>query len=157
MRRLHCAIAAFCLLPAAVRIYGQALAIDVGSVSNAASYISTDYPNGGVTHGGMFIVKALGTAVRLGACGTKLASQFPLSTNMNGTSMSINIGGASFDIPMIYVVACAGVDQLAGIVPSNVPVGNGTLTVTYNGRSGTSPITVVDREPGFFTINQGGS
>src|SRR5437879_1153059 len=104
MERLSCAIPAFCLLTAAGHVYGQALALDVGSVSNAASYISTDYPNGGVTHGGMFIVKAAGTAVRLGACGTKVANQFPIATNMNGTSMSIKMGSASFDIPMIYVV-----------------------------------------------------
>ena len=28
------------------------------SVSNAGSYIAPNYPNGGVSHGGMFIVKA---------------------------------------------------------------------------------------------------
>ena len=58
---------------------------------------------------------------------------------------------------MIYVVACAGADQLAGIVPSSVPPGAGTLTVTCNGQSGSAPIQVVDRTPGFFTINQGGT
>src|ERR1039457_4298414 len=76
---------------------------------------------------------------------------------MNGTTMKIAMGGNSFDVPMIYVVACSGTDQLAGIVPSSVPPGTGTLTVTYNGHSGSAPITVVDRTPGFFTINQGGT
>ena len=32
--------------------------IDAASVSNAGSYIGPNYPNGGVSHGGMFIVKA---------------------------------------------------------------------------------------------------
>jgi uncharacterized protein (TIGR03437 family) len=58
---------------------------------------------------------------------------------------------------MIYVVACGAVSQLAGIVPSNVPVGTGTLTVSYGGQSGSAPIQVVDRMPGLFTINQGGT
>ena len=157
MKRVSHLSSAVCVLIAAGTVYAQPLDLDARAVANAASYISTDFPNGGVSHGGMFIVKANGTAVRLGACGTKIANQFPIATNMNGTSMSIKMGSASFDVPMIYVVACAGTDQLAGIVPSNVPTGTGTLTVTYNGRSGTVPITVVDRVPGFFTLNQGGS
>ena len=135
----------------------QDLQIDASSVSNAGSYIAPNYPNGGVSHGGMFIVKAAPGSGALGACGVKVADQFPIATSMNGTSMKITMGGSSFDVPMIYVVACSGTDQLAGIVPSSVPPGVGTLTVTYNGHSGSAPITVVDRTLGFFTINQGGT
>jgi uncharacterized protein (TIGR03437 family) len=135
----------------------QNLVIDTASISNAGSYIAPNYPNGGVSHGGMFIVKAGSGSGALGACGVKVADQFPIATSMNGTSMKIAMGGSSFDVPMIYVVACSGTDQLAGIVPSNVPPGTGTLTVSYNGHTGSAPITVVDRTPGFFTINQGGT
>jgi len=105
----------------------------------------------------MFIVKAAARSGALGACGVKIADQFPIATSMNGTRMKIAMGGSSFDVPMIYVVACSGTDQLAGIVPSSVPPGVGTLTVTYNGHSGSAPITVVDRTLGFFTINQSGT
>jgi uncharacterized protein (TIGR03437 family) len=142
---------------AAAVAYGQDLQIDPASVSNAASYISPRYPNGGVSHGGMFIVKAAPGSGALGACGVKVADAFPIATSMNGTSMKIAMGSSSFDVPMIYVVACAGTDQLAGIVPSSVPPGTGTLTVTYNGKSTSAPIVVADRTPGFFTINQGGT
>jgi len=135
----------------------QDLVLDAASIANAGSYIAPSYPNGGVSHGGMFIVKAAPGSGALGACGVKVADQFPIATSMNGTSMKITLGGSSFDVPMIYVVACAGTDQLAGIVPSSVPPGAGTLTVTYNGHTGSAPITVVDRTPGFFTINQGGT
>jgi uncharacterized protein (TIGR03437 family) len=135
----------------------QDLQIDASSVSNAGSYIAPNYPNGGVSHGGMFIVKAAPGSDALGACGVKVADQFPIVTSMGGTSMRIAMGGSSFDVPMIYVFACFGTDQLAGIVPSSVPPGVGTLTVTYNGHSGSAPITVVDRTLGFFTINQGGT
>jgi uncharacterized protein (TIGR03437 family) len=144
-----CVLASACL--------AQDPRIDASSVSNAGSYVASSYPNGGVSHGGMFIVKAAAGSGALGACGVKLADRFPIATSMNGTSMKITMGGSSFDVPMIYVVACSGTDQLAGIVPSSVPPGVGTLTVTYNGRSGSAPITVVDRTPGFFTINQGGT
>lgn len=126
-----------------------------GSATNAASYIPVEFPNGGVTRGGMFIV----TGNHLGSCGTTLVSKFPISTTMNGTSMKVTVGGTSVDVPMIYVVACrtGSNDQLAGIVPSNTPTGTGTLTVSYNGSSAAIPITVVDRGFGFFTLNQGGT
>ena len=97
-------------------------------------------------HGGMFVVRGKAGGAPLGACGAKVADAFPIATSMNGTSMKIAMAGASFDVPMIYVVAC-GVNQLAGIVPSNVPVGGGTLTVSYSGHTGSAPITVVDRVP----------
>src|SRR5205085_11809361 len=121
------------------------------------SFIAPNYPNGGVSHGGMFIVKAAPGSGALGACGVQVADRFPIATAINGTSMRIAMGGSSFDVPLIYVVACSGTDQLAGIVPSSVPTGVGVLTVSYNGLSGSAPIAVVDRTPGFFTINQGGT
>src|SRR5205085_7876839 len=55
----------------------QTLQLDAASVSNAASYISAGYPNGGISHGGMFIVKAASGSAPLGACGVKAADRFP--------------------------------------------------------------------------------
>src|SRR5260370_285645 len=136
------------------------LQLDAASVSNAGSLIPPQYPNGGVTRGGMFIVKAASAGSnQLGNCGITIVNKFPIATSMNGTSMKITVGGTSVDVPMIYVVACqtTGPDQLAGIAPSNTPTGKGTLTVTYNGKSGTTAITVVDRGFGFFTLNAGGT
>ena len=49
-------------------------------------------------------------------------------------------------------------DQINAVLPSNTPVGTGTITVTYNGQtSATQPITVVKTSMGVFTVNQGGS
>jgi uncharacterized protein (TIGR03437 family) len=53
---------------------------------------------------------------------------------------------------MIYSAA----KQIAGVLPSNVPVGTGTLTVNFNGRSGTTPIQVVGSNFGISTVNQTG-
>jgi uncharacterized protein (TIGR03437 family) len=135
----------------------QDLLLDAASVSNAGSYIAPNYPNGGVAHGGMFYVQAAPGSAPLGACGLRVADKFPIATSMNGTSMKIAMGGQGFDVPMIHVLACSGTDQAVGIVPSSVPAGVGTVTVTYNGHSGSAPITVLDRALGFFTINQGGT
>jgi uncharacterized protein (TIGR03437 family) len=144
------------LVPAA---QAQNPSVDAASVVSAAHYITPDYPNGGIAHGGMFIVKS-GLS---GACGTKLASSFPLQTSMGGTSIKVTMAGASYDALMVYVVACSQTglstnDQLAAIMPSNVPAGTGSLTVTYNGKTSSPvPVKVIDRGFGMFTINQGGS
>jgi uncharacterized protein (TIGR03437 family) len=41
--------------------------------------------------------------------------------------------------PMIYTSA----GQVAAIMPSTTPAGNGTLTLTFNGNSGSTPIQVL--------------
>jgi uncharacterized protein (TIGR03437 family) len=141
-----------------ISAHAQALRLDPSSISNAASQIPPGYPNSGISHGGMFIVKAAAGSGALGACGIRLADKFPIATNMNGTSMKITSGSSSYDVPMIYVVACQSVpDQLAGIVPSSVPTGAGNLTVSYGGLTASAPILIVDRTPGVFTVNQGGT
>ena len=125
------------------------------SVVNAASYAQSGMPNYGIAQGGTFILQGQ----NLGAKGVVVANSFPLQTSMGGTSMTIKVGGASVDALMIYVVAGQpnSSDQLAGIVPSNTPTGNGTITVTFNGRtSGAAPITIVANAFGIFAINQAG-
>src|SRR5260370_18909957 len=105
-----------CLLClASSALFGQNLLLDGRSVTNAASQIAPGYPNGGVPHGAMFIVKAATGSLPLGACGVKLADAFPVATNMKGTTMKITMGADSFDVPMIYVVACQRTDHLPGI------------------------------------------
>ena len=55
---------------------------------------------------------------------------------------------------MLFTVS----SQLAVILPSNTPVGDGTLTVTFNGQTSASlPIRVVPHSFGIFALNQGGS
>ena len=125
------------------------------SVVNAASYAQAGMPNYGIAQGGTFILQGQ----NLGAKGVVVASSFPLQTSMGGTSMRIKVGGTSVDALMIYVVAgqTNSPDQLAGIVPSNTPTGNGTITVTFNGKtSGAAPITIVANAFGIFAINQAG-
>lgn len=122
---------------------------------NAASIALTGEPNAGIAQGSMFIVKGQS----LGACGTVVASSFPLKTTMGATSMKITVGGATYNVLMYYVVACLpnAPDQLAGIVPSNTPVGSGTITVTNNGRSATVPIGIVARRFGIYARNGNGT
>ncbi len=151
------ALSVLCLLSAAAGVMLSQPIIAPGSVVNAASYAQPGLPNYGVAQGGVFILKGQ----NLGTSGIVTANSFPLQPKMGGTSMKIMIQGGSFDVLMVYVVAgqsSLGYDQLAGIVPSNVPPGSHLITVTYNGQtSKTEPITVVPSAFGIFTIDQAGT
>src|ERR1017187_2920283 len=78
--------------------FAQSIQLDPSSITNAATYIQPNYPNGGVAHGGMFVVRAKAGSGAMGACGTTVANGFPIGTNMNGTSMKITMAGASYDV-----------------------------------------------------------
>ena len=133
----------------------------VGGPVNAASYVPGGLPSGGIAQGSLFIVKGNG----LGNAGTAVASAFPLQTGMNNTSIRVMVGGTTVNARMIYVVAGrpGAPDQLAAILPSDAPIGTGTLQVIYRGAdlltrtSPAVPIRVVANSFGMFTRNQNGS
>jgi uncharacterized protein (TIGR03437 family) len=82
------------------------------------------------------------------------AASFPLPTTLAGTSIDITVKGTTAHAIMIYTLA----GQVAAVLPSKSPVGTGTLTVTYNGKtSAPLPIDVVQSSFGAFTLNQNGS
>ncbi len=120
------------------------------AVLNPASNILAGLPNSGIAQGSIFVV--YGT--NLGPTTLAQASSIPLPTTegVGGTSVKITVGQTTVDAPMIYSVA----SQIAGVVPSSVPVGSGTLTVTFNGKTGSTPIQVVASNFGISTVNQTG-
>jgi uncharacterized protein (TIGR03437 family) len=124
--------------------------IATNGVKNAASYANPSFPNGGIAQGSIFVV--FGTA--MGPAQIAYASNFPLSTTLSGTSVSVTVAGSTAQCPMLYTLA----GQIAAILPSTTPVGTGTISVTYNGSaSPTAPIKVVKNALGIFTRNQQGS
>jgi uncharacterized protein (TIGR03437 family) len=60
------------------------------------------------------------------------AGSFPLPLKLGGTSVTVTMGGTQ--VPAIPVVNASG-QQLNVILPSNRPVGSGTVTVTYNNQT----------------------
>jgi hypothetical protein len=136
-------VLAILLAAGASLLQAQSPQVLVDSAVNAASYIHPSYPNGGISHGGMFILFGR----QPGSLRTKLADKFPLSPNMNGTSIKVTSGASSFDAAMVYVVGCIAraPDQLAAILPSSVPVGTGSVTMTYKGKT-SAPIAIQVRE-----------
>ncbi|HYI92452.1 MAG TPA: hypothetical protein VEX68_02820 [Bryobacteraceae bacterium] len=83
--------------------------------------------------------------------GSLVASAFPFTTAIGGTSVRINFGATAVDAIMYY----AGATQVAAILPTNTPLGDATVTVTYNGRtSSLFRFKVVRSAFGVFTVSQ---
>src|SRR4051794_28337290 len=117
--------------------------VSSGGILNAASYSLPGLPNSGIAQGSMFLVFGTG----LGPAGISQVSAFPLPFTLAGTSMKVTANGVSSDVPMVYTLA----SQICGILPSATPVGNASLTVTYNGQT-SAPVTfkVVKTAVGIF-------
>jgi uncharacterized protein (TIGR03437 family) len=126
--------------------------ISPNGVVNGASYLSASFPNYGIARGSLFVVFGSG----LGPADLVQATSFPLpaSDGLAGTRVLISIGAYTAACPMVYT----SLNQVAAIMPSNAPEGDGTLVVGYqNLTSASVPIHVVRSAFGIFTRNQAGS
>jgi uncharacterized protein (TIGR03437 family) len=122
----------------------------VSSALNAASYVPSGLPGEGIAQGSMFVV----FGQNMGPDELVFPGTLPLLTEMDSTSIRVSVDGVTADAYMVYTSA----NQLAAVLPSNVPTGQGTLTVSYNGETSLpAPILVVDHSLGIFTRNTAGS
>jgi uncharacterized protein (TIGR03437 family) len=122
----------------------------VASVVNAASNLPRSLPNGGIARGAIFV--AYGSD--LGPAVLAISPQPFQTTQISGVAATITVAGRTSNVPLYYVSAT----QVAGQVPSSIPAGTGTLTLTYNGQTSAAvPIRIVEHNFGIFTTNQRGS
>jgi uncharacterized protein (TIGR03437 family) len=123
----------------------------ITAIQNNYSYLVPGLPNYGIAPGTLFIIKGTGMANAT----TVTALQNPgtgLPTSLNGASISVTVGGVTAAAPIYYAIAT----QIAAVLPSNLPAGTGTLTLTYNGTT-TSPIVVLTSALGLDTFYGTGS
>ena len=153
MKKLGGLLIAFVVLWVGWASYANAApTIAQNGILNGASYALPGLPNSGIAQGSIFIV----FGQELGPATLVQVSSFPLPTSQGlaGTSIRVTVGGTTLNAIMLYTSA----GQVAAVLPSNTPVGSGTLTVTYNNQtSAARPITVVRSSFGIFTLNQAGS
>ena len=136
------------LLPAAIQAGAQPT-VNPGGVVNAASYIRSGFPNSGIAQGSLFIVFGRD----LGPAGLRSFPGLPKPTNLAGTSVRVSVSGTAVDAFLYYTSS----SQVAAILPSNTPLGEGAVTVTYNNAvSPPASIRVVRSAPGIFTRTQAG-
>ena len=122
----------------------------VSLVVNAASNLVPGLPNSGIATGSMFIVYGS----NLGPAALTAISAYPLNPVLAGTAVRVTVAGRTVDALPYYTSA----NQLAAILPSTTPVGEGTITVSYNNAvSAASPITVVGGNVGMYTVNSQGT
>ena len=111
----------------------------VNQIMNNSSAIPPFYPNYGIAPSSIFIV----TGSNLADAGdpvlqSSAAPGIPLK--LNGASIDVTVKGVTTH-PALYYTSPG---QLAAVLPAATPVGTGTLTVTYSGKtSAPTPIVVV--------------
>ena len=110
-------------------------------VGNAGSYDTK------IAQGSIFVV--FGT--NLGGDAVVQNASLPIKTSLGNASIRLTpvSGGAAVDAYMIYTTK----NQLAGLLPSNTPVGDYNLTVTYNGATSASGRTTVTAQ-GFGIVSR---
>ncbi len=122
----------------------------ISSVMNAATNIVQALGNGAIAPGSIFVVKGSG----LGPFSISISQSPFQTTTLNGTSVAVTVGATTVNCPMYYTSD----GQVAALLPSNTPTGNGTVKVTYNGQSSAAaPIGVVANNLGIFTVDSSGS
>jgi uncharacterized protein (TIGR03437 family) len=128
---------------------GKALPAPViTKVQNNYSFILSGLPNYGIAPGSIFVI--LGTNLSVDAL-TPLQVSLPpgLPTTLNQTTVTVNVNG-TITTPALYYTSGGAI---GAILPSNTPVGNGTITVTYNNvASAAAPIKVVPSAFGIDTL-----
>ncbi len=109
-------------------------------VGNAGSYDTK------IAQGSIFVV--FGT--NLGGDAVVQNASLPIKTSLGNASIRLApvSGGAAVDAFMIYTTK----NQLAGLLPSNTPVGDYNLTVTYNGATSAPGRTTVTAQ-GFGIVS----
>ncbi len=122
----------------------------VAAVVNSGSYAPSPLPNSGVAPGSLVVI----FGSNMGPASLTFAAGYPWPTSLSGTSFQVTVSGQTVNLPVYYTSAT----QAAGLLPSNTPVGAGTITVTYQGTtSATAPITVVQNNVGIYAWNQAGT
>ena len=139
-RRISYLLLALCLTPPA------ALAAPIISPGvNSASLMPPGLPQYGVARGSLFVV----FGVDMGPVVLVSASVFPLTAELAGTSVQATVDSVTVDCLMVYTSS----GQLAAVLPSDTPLGEGTLTVTFNGEtSEPSSILVVEHNIGIYGL-----
>lgn len=132
---------------------GTTTAPVITALQNNYSYILPGLPNYGIAPGTLFIIK--GTNLNNQPISALQSSAAPgIPKTLNGTSVSVTVNGTTVTPGFYY----SSPSQLGMVLPSNTPVGDGTITVTNAGTpSATFPIHVVQSAFGIDTYYGSGS
>jgi uncharacterized protein (TIGR03437 family) len=120
----------------------------IDRLANNYSYTLPGLPNYGIAQGSIFDV--FGSNLSNGSTGLL---SVPLTTSVLGTTVDVTVNGTTTHALLYYTTP----SQIAAILPSATPVGDGTITVTKGGMSASASIHVVQSAFGILTLNGGGT
>ena len=124
---------------------GGGAAPTITGVLNNYSFTPPGFPNSGIAQGALFIVQGTGMADPSAQAVLQSSASPGLPKTLNGASAKVTVNGTTTTPVFYYAIAT----QLALVLPSGTPTGNGQITVTYNGQSASFPIQVVSSAMGF--------
>jgi uncharacterized protein (TIGR03437 family) len=126
----------------------------ITQVINNYSLIPAGFTNSGIAQGALFIIKGSGLASATSVTALNSSAAPGLPTTYNGATVNVTVGSTTTHPVFYYAEAI----QLALVMPSNTPVGAGTVTVTYNGQtSAPFNIQVVASAFGFLSNDGSGA
>jgi len=121
----------------------------IAAIRNNYSHTLPTVPNYGIAPGSLFVIYGSNlSTVTTPVLQSSAASGLPSS--LNGVSVSVAVNNVVVPVRLYYAAAT----QIAGILPSTVPPGTGTVTVTNNGQvSAPVALRVVPSAFGILTAN----
>ena len=134
--------------------YGVNSGPTITEVENNYGDVPAGFSNSGIAQGALFFVVGTGLATPGTVAVLQNAVGNTLPTTINGASIKVTVGSTTVTPALYYAQPTA----VAGVLPSNTPLGAGTVTVTYNNQTSNSfNITVVASAFGFDTWNEAGT
>jgi len=133
----------------------DAAAPQITTVQNNYSWVSPGAINYGIAPGSIFAIVGSGMATP-GVPAVLQDSSEPqgLPATLNGASVAVTVAGVTVHPVLYYATAT----QIAAVLPSTTPLGQGTVTVTYSGvPSAPAAIDVVQSAPGLASIRGDGA
>ena len=122
----------------------------ITAIQNNYSNVGLGLPNYGIAPSTIFVIYGTGLADPTAQAALQSSASPGIPLTLNGASITVTVNGVTTHPAMYYAVAT----QIAAVLPANTPVGNGTLTVTYNGlTSAAFTIQVVQSALGLDTLN----
>jgi len=118
----------------------------ISQVLNNFGLVQAGFPNYGIAPGTLFIIKGTGLATAGSQAVLQSSSGSGLPLTLNGASVKVSVNGVITTPAFYYAIPT----QLALVMPSNTPVGAGTVTVTNNAQNSLAfPVSIVSSAMGF--------
>src|ERR1700685_3824929 len=124
----------------------------INAVVNNFSGVVPGLPSYGIAPASLFVIYGAGLCAS-DPLVTQTSVAPGLPQKLNGMTISVTVNGITTTPAIYYAIPT----QVAAVLPSTTPVGTGTITVSYNGQSGSAPLLVTKSAFGMLTANGIGS